>query len=161
MSAGTCSNFLSGVTDRVIRRKRIVQSPVSWVIFSIGLAPNPIPQVLMSFGVEPKNFHSSQASGTRQAMKTTTLSERIMKAALGSRLLALLGVRMLADKSQEPGAESCINSFFSDPFPNTIQHPARSHSTSGWDVSGIRPAFFRIFGSSEDGPHLDSRWDKN
>src|SRR5215472_11920419 len=77
MSAGSPRSFRKGVTDRVMRRKRSVQSPVVWVIFSIGFAPRPAPHVVMSKGVEPKNPHSSQPRGASEATKTTTLTQRI------------------------------------------------------------------------------------
>src|SRR5215467_2135551 len=79
MSTGSASSFRTGVTDRVMRRKRSVQSPVVCVIFSIGFAPKPAPHVVMSKGVEPKNPQSRQPRGASAATKTTTLIQRIME----------------------------------------------------------------------------------
>src|SRR5215469_6238601 len=91
ISAGSARSFRTGVTERVMRRNRSVQSPVAWVIFSIGFAPKPAPHVVMSKGVGPKNPQSSQPRGARQARKTTTLIHRIIE----NRLLVPGGFGML------------------------------------------------------------------
>ena len=41
MSQYWCVSFRSGVMESVISRNVSVQSPVLWVIFSMGFAPNP------------------------------------------------------------------------------------------------------------------------
>src|SRR5260370_30996286 len=124
MSAGTLSNFRNGVMDRVISRKRIVQSPVAWVIFSIGLAPSPTPQVLMSLGVAPKNLHSSQARGVRQARKMAALIQRIIKAS--SWLLVLGSYPSIAVRHTAPLISKNLEQsiyYFSSTFHNILSPP--------------------------------------
>src|SRR3954464_7898360 len=78
MSHGSFSSFRSGVIERVMSRKRSVQSPVTCVIFSIGFAPSPAPQVVISNGARPKNPQRSQAKGISEARNTPTLAMRII-----------------------------------------------------------------------------------
>src|SRR5579863_1439235 len=61
-------NFRSGVILKVTNRKVKVQSPVEWVMTSIGLAPS-----LWLYA-----FHPSRASGPRHARKTTGLNQRVI-----------------------------------------------------------------------------------
>src|SRR5579863_3955194 len=66
-NSGRRKSLRRGVIARVITRKRKVQSPVAWVMNSIGFAPK--------LSVNP--LHTSSRAGTRQSAKTGTFIRRL------------------------------------------------------------------------------------
>src|SRR5438270_11623402 len=68
MSTGACSSLRRGVIASVVTRKRMAQSPVKCVMYSIGLAVRSLFQARQD----------SQQSGASDNTKTATLPQRIL-----------------------------------------------------------------------------------
>src|SRR6516162_8465495 len=71
MRSGRPRSLRSGVIERVITTKRSVQSPVAWVINSIGFAVRPL----------WKARHRREAMGRRQIKETAALLHLLVKKA--------------------------------------------------------------------------------